>query len=110
MPKSLRIELLEGKKKEMMKNSALKTFEVTDSNGIIRIVPKWLKDILDRHLRYAFCSTENGRVELFFPYPFDERVFDGVVEMAPPGRVVGRVVGHHESDRAENVIVVVMSF
>lgn len=94
----------------MMKNSALQTFEVTDSNGVVRIVPKWLKDILDRHPRYAFRSTEKGRVELFFPYPYDERVFDGVVEMAPPGRVVGRVVGQYESDRAENVIVVVMSF
>lgn len=110
MPKSLRIELLEGKKKEMMKNSALKTFEVTDSNGIIRIVPKWLKDILDRHPRYAFRNTENGRVELFFQYPHDERAHDAVVEMAPSGRVVGRVVGPCESDCTKKVVTVVMSF
>ena len=91
-----------------MKNSVLQTFEVTDSNGVIRIVPKWLKDILDRHPRYAFRNTENGRVELFFHYPCDERVCDAIVEMSPSGRVVGRVVG--PSDRAEKVVTVVMSF
>ena len=92
----------------MMKNSVLQMFEVTDSNGVARIVPKWLKDILDRHPRYAFRNTENDRVELFFYYPHDERVCDAVVEMAPSGRVVGRVVG--PSDRTEKVVVVVLSF
>lgn len=94
----------------MMKNSVLQTFEVTDSNGVVRIVPKWLKDILDRHPRYAFRNTENDRVELFFHYPRDKRVCDAVVEMAPSGRVVGRVVGPYESDRSENVVAIVMSF
>ena len=88
----------------------LQTFEVTDSNGGVRIVPKWLKDILDRHPRYAFRHTENGRIELFFHYPRDERVCNAVVEMAPSGRVVGRVVGPYESDRTEKVVTVVMSF
>lgn len=94
----------------MMKNSALQMFEVTDSNGVARIVPKWLKDILDRYPRYAFRNAENGRVDLFFQYPHDERICDAVVEMAPSGRVVGRVVGPYESDRAEKVVVVVLSF
>ena len=86
----------------MMKKSVLQTFEVTDSNGVIRIVPKWLKDILDRHPRYSFCNTENGRVELFFHYPQDKRIRDAIVEMAPSGRVVGQ--------RVEKVVTVVMSF
>lgn len=90
----------------MMKNSVLQMFEVTDSNGVARIVPKWLKDILDRHPRYAFRNAENRRVELFFRYPHDERIRDAIVEMAPSGRVVGQ----YESDSVENVVVVVISF
>lgn len=92
----------------MMKGSALGTFKVKDNHGVSRVVPKWLKDILDRHPPYAFRNTEKGRVELFFQYPEEERVRDAIVEMAP----VGRVVAQYGSDVMGNDVkqTVLMSF
>jgi hypothetical protein len=92
----------------MMNGSALETFNVKDCCGISRVVPKWLKDILDRHPKYAFRNAEKGRVELFFQYPEEERVRDAIVEMAP----VGRVVDQYTSDMVGNGVnqTVVMSF
>lgn len=92
----------------MMKGSALETFNVKDRRGVLRVVPKWLKDILDRHPQYVFRDPEKGRVELFFQYPEEDRVRDAIVEMAP----VGRVVSQYASDVAGNGVkqTVVMSF
>lgn len=92
----------------MMKGSALETFKVKDHHGVSCVVPKWLKDIFDRHPQYAFRDAEKGRVELFFQYPEEERVRDAIVEIAP----VGRVVSQYASDVAGNGVkqTVLMSF
>ena len=92
----------------MMKGSALGTFKVKDNHGVSRVVPKWLKDILDSHPPYAFRNAEKGRVELFFQYPEEERVRDAIVEIAP----VGRVVAQYGSDVMGNNVkqTVLMSF
>lgn len=92
----------------MMNGSALETFNVKDRRGVSRVVPKWLKDILDRHPQYEFRNAEKGRVELFFQYPKEERIRDAIVEMAP----VGSVVAQYGSNVAGNSVkqIVVMSF